>query len=56
MLSKKSIKVTANVNGEKKTFKLKSSQYKVKVKDAKEKTVTITGKGDFEGTVTVGTK
>ncbi|XME02180.1 YDG domain-containing protein [Lachnospiraceae bacterium C1.1] len=52
----KSIRVTAYVNGEKKTFKLKSGQYKISVKDASAKTVKITGKKDFTGTVIVNTK
>ena len=52
----KSISVTTVVNGKEMTFKLKSGQYKIKVKDAKEKTETITGKGDFTGAVTVETK
>ena len=51
-----SINVTAYVNGRKKTFKLKSSQYKIMVKNASEKTVTITGKKDFTGTAIVNIK
>ena len=52
----KSIRVTAYVNGKKKTFKLKSGQYKITVKNASTKTVKITGKKDFTGTVIVNTK
>ncbi len=49
----KSIRVTAMVNGEEKTFRLKPGQYKIKVKNAAKHIVTITGKGDFKGTITV---
>ncbi|MBO6148713.1 MAG: hypothetical protein J6O55_05165 [Lachnospiraceae bacterium] len=51
-----SINVTAYVNGRKKTFKLKSSQYRIMVENASEKIVTITGKKDFSGSAAVKTK
>ena len=44
-----SVKVTAYVNGEKKTFKLSKKSYSIEVLDPKEKTVRITGKGNFAG-------
>ena len=50
------IKKVNSINGRKKTFKLKSSQYKIMVKNASEKTVTITGKKDFTGTAIVNIK
>ena len=50
------IKVTADLYGRKKTFRLQPSQYKIKVKNASEKIVKITGKSDFKGSVTVKAK
>ena len=53
----KSVTVTTKVNGKKKTFTLKKTRdYKIVSYDAKKKTVTLNGCGNFEGEVTKKTK
>ena len=42
-------KVTTYVNGKQKTFALSKKDYKIELIDPKEKTVWITGKGNFDG-------
>ena len=44
-----SVKVTAYVNGKKKTFTLSKKSYSIELLDPKTKTIRITGKGNFDG-------